>query len=156
MVEISGGQDRRAILRLDRALALDAWGKEKSGDRRSGDWFYPTAVQALENFRRHADVAPAGEVPGVGKVAALLRFHRLDPAVLPLEKDAGPIGLIDEGETATVCAEAGVALDEIILGQTEVAGDGGDLGLRNLHVPRPAAAVGTALAQVFGGFLHDP
>ena len=46
----------------------------------------------------------------------MLGFHGLDPAVLPVEKDAGPVRLINEGESAAVGAEAGVALDEIILG----------------------------------------
>ena len=38
----------------------------------------------LRDLGRHADVAPAGEVPGVGEVAALLGFHRLDPTILPM------------------------------------------------------------------------
>ena len=70
----------------------------------------------LRGFGGQADVAPAGEVPGVGEVPALLGFHRLDPTILPMQKDAGSVRLIDEGESAPVGAEAGVALDEIILG----------------------------------------
>lgn len=50
----------------------------------------------LRNLGGHADVAPAGEVPGVGKIAALLRFDWLNPAVLPIEKNAGAVGLVDE------------------------------------------------------------
>ena len=69
----------------------------------------------LRNLGGHADVAPTREVPGVGEVAALLGFDRLDPAVLAVQKDAGPVRLIDEGESAAVGAEAGVALDEVIL-----------------------------------------
>ncbi len=109
----------------------------------------------LGNFGRHADVAPAGEVPGVGEVAALLGFHRLDPAVLPVEKDAGAVRLVDEGKATAVGAESGVALDEVILPQPQVAGDEGDLLLRDFHVARPAAAVGTALAKVVGGLFHE-
>ena len=45
----------------------------------------------------------------------MLGFDRLDPAVLPVQKDAGSVRLIDEGESAAVGAEAGVALDEVIL-----------------------------------------
>ena len=69
----------------------------------------------LGNFGRHADVAPAGEVPGVGKVTALLGFDGLDPAVLTLQEDAGAVGLIDEGKATAVGAEPGVALDKVIL-----------------------------------------
>ena len=110
----------------------------------------------LRNLGRHADVAPAREVPGVGEVAALLGFHGLDPAVLPVQKDAGPVRLIDEGESATVGAEAGVALDEIILGQPKVAGNGRDLGLGDFHVAWPAAAVGAAFAEVLRRVLQNP
>ena len=109
----------------------------------------------LRNLGGHADIAPAGEVPGVGEVAALLGFRRLDPAVLPVEKDAGPVRLIDQGKTATIGAEAGVALDEIILGQPKVVGDGRDLGLGDFDVAWPAAAVGAALAKVFGGLFQE-
>ena len=63
----------------------------------------------------HADVAPAGEGPGVGEVAALLRFDRLDPTVLPVQKDAGAVGLIDKRKTTAVGAQPGVPLDKVIL-----------------------------------------
>ena len=109
----------------------------------------------LGDFRGHADVAPAGEVPGVGEVAALLGFDRLDPAVLPVQKDAGTVRLIDQGKAAPVGTQAGVLLDKNIFLQPEVTGDGGDLFFGNLHVPRPAAAVGTAFAKVLGGFFQE-
>ena len=67
------------------------------------------------DFHRHADVAPTGEVPGVGKIAALLGFDRLDLAVLSLEENAGAVGLVDKGKAATIGAEPGVALDKVIL-----------------------------------------
>ena len=73
------------------------------------------ALPSLNDLSGHADVAPAGEVPGVGKIAALLGFHRLNLAVLAVEKDAGAVGLIDEGKATAVGAEPGVALDEVIL-----------------------------------------
>ena len=84
------------------------------------------AAGGLGDFGGHADVAPAGEVPGVGKIAALLRFDWLNPAVLPIEKNAGAVGLVDEGKAVAVGAEAGVALDKIILREVQMAGDGGD------------------------------
>ena len=109
----------------------------------------------LGDFCGHTDVAPAGKVPSVGEVAALLGFDRLDPAVLPVQEDAGTVRLIDQGQAAPVGAQAGVLLDKNIFLQPEVTGDGGDLFFGNLHVPRPAAAVGTAFAKVLGGFFQE-
>ena len=80
----------------------------------------------------------------------------MDPAVLPVEKDAGPVGLIDQGQTASVGAEAGVALDKVIFPESKMTGDGRDLGLGDFHIARPAAAVGAALAQVFRWVLQNP
>ena len=109
----------------------------------------------LGDFCGHTDVAPAGEVPGVGEVAALLGFDRLNPAVLSVQEDAGAVRLIDQGQAAAIGPQAGVLLDKIILLQPEVTADGGDLLVGNLHVPRPAAAVGTAFAKVLGGFFQE-
>ncbi len=109
----------------------------------------------LRNLGRHADVTPAGEVPGVGEVAALLGFDRLDPAVLPVEKDAGAVRLVDEGKATAVGAEPGVALDKVILLKAQMVRDGRDFCCRDFHVARPAAAVGTALAKVFRGLFHE-
>ena len=39
----------------------------------------------------------------------------MDPTVLPVEKDAGAVRLVDEGKATAVGAEPGVALDEVIL-----------------------------------------
>ena len=79
----------------------------------------------------------------------------MDLAVLSLEENAGAVGLVDKGKAATIGAEPGVALDEVILPQPEVAGDEGNLLLRDFYVARPAAAVGTALAKVFGGLFQE-
>ena len=99
-----------------------------------------------------ADFSPSGEVPGVGKTAALLRFDRLDFAVPSLEEDARPAGLIDEGETAAVGAKAGVGSDELGFLHFQEGGDGGDLLLRDFHVSRPAAAVGATFTEISGSF----
>ena len=69
--------------------------------------------EGLFDFGGLADFAPTGEVPSVGKSAALLRFDGLDAAVLAFEEDTGSVGLIDEGEATAVGAEAGVGADEI-------------------------------------------
>ena len=101
-----------------------------------------------------ADIAPAREVPGVGKATALVGFDGLDLAILAVEKDAGAVGLIDEGEATAVGAEAGIFFYEEVLFYFKERGDGGDLFFRDLYVPWPAAAVGAAFAEVFGGFFQ--
>ncbi len=62
-----------------------------------------------------ADIAPAREVPGVGKATALVGFDGLDLAILAVEKDAGAVGLIDKGEATAVGTEAGIFFDEEVL-----------------------------------------
>lgn len=99
-----------------------------------------------------ADFAPTGEVPCVGKAAALGGFDGLNLAILPIQEDAGAVGLIDQGKTTTVGAKAGVGSDELGLLYFQKRGDGGDLFFGNFDVPWPAAAVGAAFAKVFGGF----
>ena len=101
-----------------------------------------------------ADIAPAREVPGVGKATALVGFDGLDLAILTLEKDAGAVGLIDEGEATAVGAEAGIFFDEEVLLHFKERGDGADLGIADFDIARPAAAVGASFAEVFGGFFQ--
>jgi hypothetical protein len=60
-----------------------------------------------------ADIPPTGKVPGVGKAATLLRFDWLNFTILTVEKDAGSVGLIDQGEAATIGAKAGMGSDEL-------------------------------------------
>ncbi len=69
--------------------------------------------EGLFDFGGLADFAPTGEVPGVGKAAALGRFDGLNLAILPIKEDAGAVGLIDQGKTTTVGAKAGVGSDEL-------------------------------------------
>lgn len=111
--------------------------------------------EGLFDFGGLADFAPTGEVPGVGKAAALGGFDGLNLAILPIKEDAGAVGLIDQGETTTVGAKAGVGSDELGLLYFQKRGDGGDLFFGNFDVPWPAAAVGAALAKVFGGSFHS-
>jgi len=101
-----------------------------------------------------ADIAPAREVPGVGKATALVGFDGLNLAILTVEEDAGAIGLIDEGEATAVGAEAGVFFDEEVLFHFEERGDGADFGITDFDIARPAAAVGASFAKVFGGFFQ--
>lgn len=102
-----------------------------------------------------ADFAPTGEVPCVGKAAALGGFDGLNLAILPIKEDAGAVGLIDQGKTTTVGAKAGVGSDELGLLYFQKRGDGGDLFFGNFYVPWPPAAVGAALAKIFRGSFHS-
>ena len=110
--------------------------------------------EGLDDFGGLADIAPAREVPGVGKATALVGFDGLDLAILTFEEDAGAIGLIDEGEATSVGAEAGVFFDEEVLFHFEERGDGADFGIADFDIARPAAAVGASFAKVFGGFFQ--
>ena len=101
-----------------------------------------------------ADIAPAREVPGVGKAAALVGFDGLNLAILAVEEDAGAVGLIDEGEATAVGAETGIFFDEEVLFYFEKRGDGADFGIVDFDIARPAAAVGASFAEVFGGFFQ--
>ena len=101
-----------------------------------------------------ADIAPAREVPGVGKATALVGFDGLDLAILAVEENAGAVGLIDKGEATAVGAESGIFLDEEVLLHFKERGDGADFGIADFDIARPAAAVGAAFAEVFGGFFQ--
>ena len=111
--------------------------------------------EGLFDFGGLADFAPTGEVPCVGKAAALGGFDGLNLAILPIQEDAGAVGLIDQGKTTTVGAKAGVGSDELGLLYFQKRGDGGDLFFGNFDVPWPAAAVGAALAKIFRGSFHS-
>ena len=111
--------------------------------------------EVLFDFGGLADFAPTGEVPCVGKAAALGGFDGLNLAILPIQEDAGAVGLIDQGKTTTVGAKAGVGSDELGLLYFQKRGDGGDLFFGNFDVPWPAAAVGAALAKIFRGSFHS-
>lgn len=110
--------------------------------------------EGLFDFGGLADFAPTGEVPCVGKAAALGGFDGLNLAILPIQEDAGAVGLIDQGKTTTVGAKAGVGSDELGLLYFQKRGDGGDLFFGNFDVPWPAAAVGATFAKIFGRSFH--
>ena len=107
------------------------------------------------NFCSLAHLAPTWEVPGVGEAATLLGFDGLNTALLAFEEDAGPVGLIDQGEAAAVGAKAGVGSDEFGFLHFQEGGNGGDLFFRDFYVPWPATAVGAALAKIFWGSFHS-
>jgi len=106
------------------------------------------------NFCSLAHLAPTREVPGVRKAATLLRFDRLNFAILTVKEDAGTVGLIDQGEAAAVGAKAGVGSDKFGFLDFKEGGDSGDLFFSDFYVSWPAATVGAALAKIFGGSFH--
>jgi len=106
------------------------------------------------NFCSLAHLAPTWEVPGVGEAATLLRFYGLNFAILTLKEDAGTVGLIDQGEAAAVGAKAGMGSDKFGFLDFKEGGDSGDLFFSDFYVSWPAAAVGAALAKIFGGSIH--
>src|SRR5205814_451576 len=104
---------------------------------------------------------PTGKVPGIWKARALARFHWLNAAVTAFEEDAfvivGAIGrwsLVDECEAIALRAQAGVALDEIVLPHPEKAGDRGYFRFLEADEARPAATLGATLALVVDDGLH--
>ena len=107
-------------------------------------------ILCCRNLNRFAELAPAGEIPFVGKSTALEGLHGLDAAVAAFEEDAGAIGLVGEGEPIAAGPESGEFLDELDFRHFEKMGDCADVGVREFHKPRPAAAVGAALAGVAG------
>lgn len=94
------------------------------------------------DFARHgvADFFKAGKIPEVRKLAALLRFHGLNGAILTFQKNARAIGLLTEREAAAVGAQLGKLLDEVVLAQALERREPRDLGVVQQHLARPAAA----------------
>ena len=100
------------------------------------------------NFDRLTDIAPAGEVPAIREILALLRLHRLDRAVVSLQEKTGPVLLIDQGEALPAWSQTRVVLDESILIHPEKGRDGSDLLIGHADKSRPAAAGRAALAEI--------
>ena len=95
-----------------------------------------------------ANIAPAEEVPGIGKTFALAGLDGLDGTVFSVQENAGTVRGVVEGEAASVGAETGVALDEIPLVHVEESRDGGDIRVAQMDETGPTAAVCAALAHV--------
>lgn len=95
-----------------------------------------------------ADVPESGEVPEVGKVAALLRFDRLNRAIHSLEENAGAVGLLFQAQTTAILSQSGEALDEIVFAHAEELRQPRDLCFGHTDLSRPSATRGAALALV--------
>ncbi len=71
--------------------------------------------RCIDYLYRHsaADLVEPGEVPTARKIAALLRFDRLDGAIVAVQQNALAVWPFLEREPMPVCPEPGVCLDEI-------------------------------------------
>jgi len=70
-----------------------------------------------------ADLAPAGKIPCIREVPALLWFHGLDGALILLEEKTGSIFPINQGQTSPIRTEAGVFLNKGPLFHANMGGD---------------------------------
>jgi rhodanese-related sulfurtransferase len=95
-----------------------------------------------------AYLAPAGEIPCIGKAGALIWFHRVNPAVFTLEEHATPVGFLVQSQTIPLRPKTSETLDKFVFGTLQKARDVQDLVIRNAHHSWPAAAVRTALALI--------
>jgi hypothetical protein len=102
----------------------------------------------LEGF---ALFPPAVEAPFVRKIAALLRFDRLDGAgVHAFEKNARAVRFGFEHQAGAAGAEFGVLRDEFGRGELEEGGDGIYFLFIEADEAGPAATVAAPLAEVAG------
>lgn len=106
------------------------------------------------HWYRLTDLAPAGKIPLVREIRALLWLHGLDRALTTLQEDALAVWLIDQGKAVPVLAQARVLLDEIMLGHPEEPGYPADLAFGDFDKTRPAAAIRASLTLVVNGFAH--
>ena len=79
----------------------------------------------------------------------------MEGAIVADEEMTFAVRLVDESEAVAVRTQAGVALDEIVFVETDVAGDGGDFRLGHFDETGPAAARGATLAVVVNGVGHQ-
>lgn len=87
-----------------------------------------------------AQLLEAGEVPEIGKLATLLRFHRLHCAIVALEKDAGAVGSFLERQPAAICPKRSELLNEVVLAHPLEGCESRDLVVVQEHLTRPSAA----------------
>ena len=97
-----------------------------------------------------ADIPPTGEVPRIWKVFALLWFHSLNRALVPLQEKTGPIRPVDQGQPASVRAQASIILNKGIFLHPEMGGDRTDFIFRHPYETGPTATGRAALAEIGG------
>ncbi len=112
---------------------------------------HPALLILRPDFDGFTHVAPAGEIPRVGKPRALVGLHGLDRAVDPVEEHAFAVGLVDESEAVAPRSQAGIAIDENPFVHSEKVRNGRDVGVIQTHKTRPPAAISAALALIPDG-----
>ena len=95
-----------------------------------------------------------GVGPKVGKVAALLGFHRLDGANIPLEEDAFAARLFVEDQAPAIGVQSGVKGHKFLLGQAQMRRDAGDIAVGDADAAWPPATGAATLAFQESG--HQP
>jgi hypothetical protein len=115
--------------------------------RRAGNAF--AILDGGHNVRKRvtASLEP-WKIPKVRKITALLRLDGLNGTIRTVEKNALTIWFLLQRQATAIRAQAGEALDEIVLGKVEKRSETRNLGFRQAHLSRPAAAGGAALALV--------
>src|SRR5438552_12053579 len=95
-----------------------------------------------------ADLIESGKVPTVRKIPASLRFDGLNRAIVAVEENTRAVRLFLQHEPATVVAQPGELLDEVVFAHVLERREPGDLGISHTHLPWPAAAGGATLTFV--------
>ncbi len=95
-----------------------------------------------------ADLFESRKVPTVWKIPASLRFDGLNRAIIAVEKNTRAVRLFLQYEPATVVAQPGELLDEVVFAHVLQRRKPADLGIRHKHLSRPAAAGGATLTFV--------
>ena len=108
----------------------------------------------LRNGNRFALLPPPREIPLIRKASALPRFDRLDRAFNPVQEDAFPIWLVDQGETSAIQSNIGVLCHEIVERFPEKLSNLADLVIGHRHFPMPSTAVSTPLPLVVDALFH--
>jgi hypothetical protein len=90
----------------------------------------------------------------IGEVTTLLRLHRIDHTVIPLQKRARAVCFVVESEAIPLLSESCVPLDEVDFVHPEIRCNLGNFAFSHFHLPRPAATSGAALAVVVD--VHRP
>jgi hypothetical protein len=68
----------------------------------------------LQNRYRFANLTPARKIPRIGEAGALVRFHRLDKAVLTFQENATPIGPLLQRQTIPLRPQTGKTLNKCV------------------------------------------
>ncbi len=105
------------------------------------------------NFDGFTDFAPSRKIPFIREILALLWFDGLDGAIVSFQEKTGPILLIDQGQPASIRAQARVVANEEILIHLEMGCNSGDFLRAHADKSGPAAAGRTALTEI--GRRHE-